>query len=117
MTGSADRGAVSRRAALGILAGAAAAVTAAVAGVRVVGDRSAPGDHVAVDGVRRIGEAYLAQHRDESDPERLRTQVPSDPDALAEAIETDFVEDRIVVLDGWHLSLTECRAAALVALS
>lgn len=138
-----DEGAISRRAALGVLGGAAAAVAAAVAGVRLVGDddadppedTGAPGGTTGtreggLDGIRRIGEAYLAVQPEEASREALLEALdvgqPGGVDPAAEpeeilagleaAIREDFAEARTVVLDGWHLSVTEARAAALVAL-
>lgn len=141
-----DEGAISRRAALGVLGGAAAAVAAAVAGVRLVGDDDRPGDAGSpggteapggsagardeLDGIRRIGEAYLTAHPEQAGREELLEALGGgqpggvDPEAepeeilagLEAAIREDFAEARTVVLDGWHLSVTEARAAALVAL-
>lgn len=46
-----------------------------------------------------------------------RQGVRRDPDALADllrqAVRRDFVEGRLCYVNGWYLSLTECRLAAL----
>jgi hypothetical protein len=46
--------------------------------------------------------------------------VADDPEAqlsiLAEQIHTDFADGATVLLDGWALSVTEARLAALIAL-
>jgi hypothetical protein len=80
----------------------------------------------AVDGVVRLGRAYLADHPKEAHRAELVARVPAlDPGvdvrsqlpALAGQVEQDFAADRIVSVSGWQLSRTEARAAALVALN
>ncbi len=83
--------------------------------------------------VRRIGAAWRAQHAAERTPEALRDALgvawrrqpvvqSAAPDraaaeALAQAISDDFETDRIVVVDGWLLAVTEARQCALYGLS
>ena len=74
----------------------------------------------------RIGERYRADHPDEDDREVLldlmdvgaaeadSTRFLSSLDAQ---VADDYGAERTVRLDGWVLSVTECRAAALVSLA
>lgn len=68
---------------------------------------------------RTIGLAYLAVAPGESSAEQLRERLGSLADAarIAEQVRADFAAGRVVVIDGWTLSLTEARACALVALT
>jgi len=82
---------------------------------------------------RRIGRAWLAAHPEEADrdalarllgdlPGRARAAESVLRDAgvrawLRERQRDDFVEDRIVELDGWWLSQTEARFCAWLAIS
>lgn len=74
-----------------------------------------------------VGGRYLAEHPDEADRERLLAalpalegEVPEHPlqglQVLADQAAADHRTGDVVELDGWVLSLTECRAAALYAL-
>jgi hypothetical protein len=71
---------------------------------------------------RAVGERYLAAVPEESDPAELRRLLPAGIDGLppatataeiAAAVRSDFAEGRTVEVDGWLLSATECRLAAL----
>lgn len=109
---------ISRRSALQLLAGGGLAL-ALPSGC---GWWDEPDGTVA--GIAAVGEAYLATAPGERDEAVLRAALPphgaDDPEAalaeLAPAIAEDFATGRTVVLDGWLLSLTEARVAALAAL-
>jgi len=84
--------------------------------------------------VRRIGAAWRAQHAAERTLDALgealgitwrrqpvvQTSAPdraaAEAEALARAISDDFDTDRIVVVDGWLLAVTEARQCALYGL-
>ena len=79
------------------------------------------------DALVAVGGRYLEEHPDEADREvlldalpALDDQVPERPGqalrVLAPQVEADAVAGDLVALDGWVLSVTECRAAALYAL-
>jgi hypothetical protein len=74
-----------------------------------------------------VGGRYLEQFPDEADEEvlldalpPLAGRVPEHPaqalQALGPQAAADHESGEVVVLDGWVLSRTECRAAALYAL-
>lgn len=78
-----------------------------------------------VDGVVRLGNAYLRSHPDEADKKFLLAHLPGidtatavrpQLPALASAFTRDFEAGRVVSVQGWQLSRTEGRAAAAVAL-
>ncbi len=80
----------------------------------------------ATGGVIAVGRAFLASRPDESDMTALMHSLrahDSDPverDPVAAAsrlVGADFRSGRMVELDGWVLSVSEARAAAVVALS
>jgi hypothetical protein len=73
-----------------------------------------------------VGGRYLEEHPDEADEAALLAalpalegEVPERPGqalrALADQAAADHEAGDTVVLDGWVLSVTECRAAALYA--
>ena len=80
-----------------------------------------------------VGRAYLADHPDEADRDRLAAQLgaglrcqdcdPARSDTarlragLARQLRADFGQSRVVRVDGWVLSLTEARLCALAALT
>ena len=73
----------------------------------------------------RVGRSYLKKVPDEANREKLAALLPSLKGskrlaarirALRDRVARDFAENRIVLLEGWLLSRTEARAAALVAL-
>jgi hypothetical protein len=72
---------------------------------------TADGRHVA------LGRAYLRRYPDEASQGRLAGLVPSDPVLRARRVRADFAAGRVVSLDGWVLSRTECRYCALHALA
>ena len=71
--------------------------------------------------LRSIGQKYLAQRPEEEDLSWLeQTLALGDGErlevALERAIRADFREGRMVQLDHWFLSATECRVCALLSL-
>jgi hypothetical protein len=98
-------------------------------------DRDAPG--VAADGqqllallgpdrVREIGSHYRTATPSENTADALRAAISKSRgfhipllgnESLDEQIEDDFEEGRTVVVDGWILSVTEARQAALFSLT
>lgn len=78
------------------------------------------------DALVAVGTRYLETYPDEADQEvlldslpALQGEVPTRPglelQGLAEQAAADHVAGAVVELDGWILSRTECRAAALYA--
>jgi hypothetical protein len=72
---------------------------------------------------RAIGRTYLQQYRPEMNVRDLLEGIVAGPAndrelmfALQQRIRQDFVEERVVKLQGWILSLTEVRLCALTAL-
>lgn len=77
--------------------------------------------------VRELGRTYRTQRPEEDDPEVLAEAIRDSGDRRATGLEThavlsagpdrriqaDFEEGRTVQLDGWILSVTEARQAAL----
>ena len=79
------------------------------------------------DALVAVGGRYLEEHPEEADREALLAglpalegRVPERPgqglQVLADQAAADHEAGDVVVLDGWVLSVTECRAAALYAL-
>lgn len=79
------------------------------------------------DALVAVGSRYLEEHPDERDQEVLLAalpalggEVPEHPleglGVLADQAAADHASGEVVELDGWVLSRTECRAAALYAL-
>lgn len=75
----------------------------------------------ATAGVIAVGKAYLRTRPDEADPATLMTALgATDGDVVAAARRSragDFASGRTVNVDGWILSSSEARAAALIALA
>lgn len=135
---------ITRRSMLALLAAGAAGGIAALVGRRFVTDSAAPVETAAGDAVTpaepdgetitepttpvgRIGAAYLVLVPEEASRSELVALVPEldgVPAAeiegrlpgLAPRIAEDFAAGDTVVIDGWVLTRTEGRAAALVAL-
>jgi hypothetical protein len=91
---------------------------------RLVG--AAESDPEARRALVRIGRRYLQVVPEEAKVQTLVKQLPglsSTADVLArrarfeQAVVADFERGRTMLLDGWLLSRTELRAAALVALT
>jgi hypothetical protein len=124
-----------RRRFLALIAGGGAALVAAGVGLRIGLD---DGTEPAADSVptpasptpdaatAAIGERYLEETPTEASAADLRRLLPEElsdvspgeqTDRVANAVRADFEQDRIVELDGWLLSVTECRLAALSVVS
>ncbi len=63
-----------------------------------------------------LGERYLTGFPGEWDRQRLVENLSSIDD-LHEKVRADFHQGRVVSIDGWRVSVTECRLAALVYLA
>jgi hypothetical protein len=83
-------------------------------------DAAAPRDQLT-----RLGRAYLALAPDEDSADALFDRVPGlnrqqpvveQLPALQATVTSDFARRRTVSIDGWRLSRTEARVAALHAL-
>lgn len=83
-------------------------------------------DMLGPDRVRAIGKQYLAATPKETSPDALRSaisksrnqsRVPLMPRSLDDQVRDDFINGQTVLVDGWVLSVTEARQAALFALS
>jgi hypothetical protein len=109
-----------------VLAAAAAAVVAP-AGARIVARHlRADGTTAAAttdDAIARIGRAYLRLVPREANEAKLVAALPagfsatgSDWSALQDRITADYAAGRVVAIDGWRLSRTSARAAALSVL-
>ena len=60
-----------------------------------------------------LGKLYLDQHPEDGYIEFLRHNVPSSPELYRKAVIADFRDGRTCIIDGWILSVTECRNAAM----
>jgi hypothetical protein len=71
------------------------------------------------DRVRQLGMHYRALTPAENSAETLRTAVSSalGKRSIDDAVREDFATGRTVLVDGWVLSVTEARQAALVSLT
>ena len=124
-----------RRLVLAALLGGGALVAAGVGVARVAGDdgdsdsgtASEPTDVPADVALTALGERYLREVPAERDEAVLLAalpalggSVPTDPAtqlaALREQVAADYEADEVVELDGWLITRTEGRAAALYAL-
>jgi hypothetical protein len=113
--------------ALGIVATVAdSACVPADARVDVSADRPELLAMLGPERVRQLGSHYRASTPAESSAEALRAALPSGnglripfikSGSLESQIRDDFASGRIVVVDGWVLSLTEARQAALFSLT
>lgn len=80
---------------------------------------------LGVERVLRIGKAWTAEHPDERSAIDLQTAIARtagarramDAASISDIILRDFDSNRIVVVDGWMLSVTEARQCALYALT
>ena len=121
---TADAIALTRRTLLRFLGGGTvAALVGAVPGVPVRAEDV--GGSVAA-ALARIGRRYLELVPAERDPAKLRAHLGEFSDAadvlahaaaLERAVRRDFERGDILAVDGWVLSRTELRAAALFALT
>jgi hypothetical protein len=127
-----------RRTVLKVLGVGGVVAAGGLAGVRLLGDDaddSPTGTTLAPPepasslraALAAVGSRYLEEQPDQADREALLQalpaldgEVPEDPGralaVLAEQAQSDHRAGQTVVLDGWVLSRTECRAAALYAL-
>ena len=95
-------------------------------------DRAAAVDHPALlvilglDRVRQLGARYRAATPSENTAEALRAAISSGRGlripfmrsrSIDDQIRDDFEQERIAVVDGWLLSVTEARQAALFSLT
>jgi hypothetical protein len=65
-----------------------------------------------------IGRRYLSVHPGElAAARRVAEALAGDAVAAGQAMRADFAEGRVRVVDGWVLSLTEVRLAAVLAVS
>lgn len=118
---------IGRRTFMGLALGGAAAVGAGVVWRSVGEDDNPlrPGDNGPPspdDATAAVGERYLAVAPAGTTAVSLRAAVgpgveaawrSGDVEAVAAAVRDDFVRRDTVELDGWVLSVTECRLAAL----
>ena len=80
-------------------------------------------DALGEEQVRRIGTMWIEQHPAERSLESLssalrqRVAYSASAEAFEEAITEDFDANRIVIVDGWMLAVTEVRQCALYHLS
>lgn len=128
---SAETRRLSRRRFVALAAGGGAAVVAAGAGLRLgfdgegepeseeVAATPAPSPDAATEA---IGRRYVEETPTETTEAELRRLLPEElvdvapgeqTGRVAAAVRADFERGRIVELDGWLLSVTECRIAAL----
>jgi hypothetical protein len=105
-----------------LLAGAALALLAAGSGYGAMASLAAGRGDAAP--LRRLGIAYLRDHRGEGDPRWLGAQLfgasqerPALARRLAERRARDLAADDIVVVEGWLLARSEARFCALLALT
>jgi len=77
------------------------------------------------EAIARVGERYLEVEPADADEARLATALRDAgvdpehldrPDGLRDAARADFRRDAVVLVDGWVISRSEARYAALVAL-
>ena len=112
------------------LQGTAIGVIAAVAEPACAGDRSDVIDHpqlldlLGPERVRELGTHYRAATPAENSAEALSAAIskrPSSrfplPASRSNQIREDFEDGRTVLVDGWVLSVTEARQAALFSLT
>lgn len=131
-----ERGQLSRRVVIGGMVGGAAALVAGGFGIAALADQGttdpkpapdlAPvarsADHAAL---RRVGRRYLEVEPADSDPPRLARALEAagidradtgGPSGLRAAAIRDYRSGDTVLLDGWLVSRTEARYAALLTL-
>ena len=80
---------------------------------------------LGTDRVRAIGKRYVASTPNENTADALRSaisksrsqsRVPLMPRSIDDQVREDFIDGHTVLVDGWVLSVTEARQAALFAL-
>jgi len=103
-------------------------IVGTLADIGCTGERDRPLDQpfliatLGADRVRELGAHYRTQTPAENTADALRAALSRNRSGLfakplAEMIEDDFATGRVVVVDGWVLSLTEARQSALFSLS
>ena len=79
-------------------------------------------DTLGADRVRELGAHYRAQTPAENNAVALRAAINESrgsrllPRSIHETVQNDFANGRTVLIDGWLLSVTEARQAALLSL-
>lgn len=114
---------LNRRSVLAWLAGG----TVALAGASFYGlARASAAAGTGTQGIVRVGRRYVATVPEESELDLLLSLLPElkEGEELAEHLSSlkdrvaeDFADGKTLLLDGWLLSRTEARAAAVVALT
>ncbi len=102
-----------------------ATASAIAAAATVLAMRVVPSGEDELEPIRRIGRAYLDQVPEESSRTELTSVLGLGGTVISvesvfdrvDAIAEEFARRETVVLDGWTLSLTEARAAALLYLT
>lgn len=125
-----ERGRLDRRRFLVLAAGGGTAVVVGL-GLKLGLDRGDPQttggagpspDAAADAAAEAVGRRYLEETPAESTEAELQAALPGEladvqpgeeTARLAAAVQADFDQGRTVELDGWLLSVTECRVAAL----
>lgn len=132
VTGDADSRSVrtlSRRALIGGLA--ASGLTAGLVGSLLAAcsdgsDPTAAQSAGAEEAIVRIGRRYRTDHPEEDDRDLLAARLGVEEgsarsasflSSLGAQVTDDYTAGRTILLDGWVLSVTEARAAALVSLA
>ncbi len=77
---------------------------------------------LGADRVRELGTHYRAQTPAENNADALRTAIAGNgkrifAESVEQKIQDDFTTGRVAIVDGWVLSLTEARQAALFSLA
>lgn len=112
--------------ALGILAGATEACASADTGAGADAGHLQLVSMLGADRVRQLGAAYRASTPNENTAAALRSALSDRRGlripfvrslSLADRIRDDFAAGHTVVVDGWVLSLTEAREAAILSLT
>ena len=129
-----DRGRLDRRRFLLLAAGGGAAVVVGLGLKLGLGDGdpqttggAGPSPAAAPDAAAEaVGRRYLEETPAESTEADLRAALPDEladvqpgeeTARLSAAVHADFDQGRTIELDGWLLSVTECRVAALSAVA
>lgn len=79
-------------------------------------------DTLGAERVRQLGTLWRETHAAERSATDLASAItahletPPTAEGVAAAVRTDFENDRIVMLDGWMLAVTEARQCALFSL-
>jgi len=124
-----DRGRLDRRRFLLLAAGGGAAVVVGLGLKLGLGDgdpRTTGAAGPSPAAAEAVGRRYLEETPAESTEADLRAALPDEladvqpgeeTARLSAAVHADFDQGRTIELDGWLLSVTECRVAALSAVA